>query len=431
MSLLIDNEPRDYDWGTPGGIARLRGVPSRRFHSAGAFVASEVSAKTSASAADSSVPMPAEAEPEAELWLGTHPTWPSVVVDGPYEGETLPEALRQLGRPAEIGYLFKLLSVDRPLSVQVHPDADQANEGFVLENAMNVPLKAAVRNYRDPNAKPEMVYALSESFDLLAGFRDPEAVIADVELILRSCQSRTEEIIWLELLHALVEDDPIEAAVRWMLQDDAVFGRALANQMHTRFTGGFGVCANERDEVLRRLDEHYPGDRGVPFGLLLRHETLERGQSIYLRPRTPHCYLHGTGLELMGPSDNVLRAGLTSKHVDDHEFLKVLDFEPSAPKHLYEYHKNDVVEVQAEGAGLRLTFTHVSDGQRARVPFHDGDIAYVMHHHGDGRLLIRDADGAHLTVGEGQAAVLVDARELHIVAPEQGHATVVVAGRDS
>ncbi|MCD7101591.1 mannose-6-phosphate isomerase, class I [Pseudoclavibacter sp. 13-3] len=426
MSLLIDNEPRDYDWGTPGGMARLRGVPSRRFHTAGAFVASEATAPAAAASAST----PTDTTPEAELWLGTHSTWPSVVVSGPYEGRPLPEVLQELDRPADIGYLFKLLSVERPLSVQVHPDADQANEGFVLENAMNVPLKAAVRNYSDPNAKPEMVYALSESFDLLAGFRDAEDVIADVELILRSCQSRTEEIIWLELLHALVEDDPIEAAVRWMLQDDAVFGRALANQMHIRFIGGFGVCANERDDVLRRLDQYYPGDRGVPFGLLLRHETLQRGQSIYLRPRTPHCYLHGTGLELMGPSDNVLRAGLTSKHVDDHEFLKVLDFEPSAPKHLYEYHKNDVVEVQAEGAGLRLTFAHVGDGQRARVPFHDGDIAYVMHHHGDGRLLIDDADGSRLTVGEGQAAVLVDARELRLVAPAQGHATVVVAGRD-
>lgn len=409
MAFVIDNEPRAYDWGAPGALGRLRGSVSRAFHTGTSI--------------DGVFPVTDADAPEAELWLGTHPAWPSVVAEGPRAGQSLPTALAAEGRPVDVGFLLKLLAIERPLSVQVHPDAVQARAGFAREEAAGVPIDAPQREYRDPNAKPEMIFVLSDVFELCAGFRPAEEIAADVEAL----AALDTDPAWSGLLAALADEAPIEAAAHRLLDADRAGARqATARLQHLHDAGRLtGALPDEtRGALLARLLETYPGDPGTAFSLLLHHQRLQRGQAAYLRPRTPHFYISGVGVELMGPSDNVLRAGLTSKHVDAAELLRVLDFDAEGPERLFEYHKGPMTVFHAAGAGLRLAFTRAHAQGAIDVPFHDGDIAYVLR----GALTLVNTDGTVQHLGTGQAALLVDVARAEFADDAAGHGMVLVAG---
>jgi mannose-6-phosphate isomerase len=276
--IPIENTPRDYAWGSATAIPALVGREPT-------------------------------GSPEAELWLGAHPGSPARVVGS---DDTLADVLG--GR--RLPFLLKILAAAAPLSLQAHPTMEQADAGFARENAAGIPLDAPSRNYKDAFHKPELLYALSPTFDALCGFR---AVSETKQVLARLGEAAAP------LDAMLTDDSSIRSAFSWLLsrQDgvgqlvDAVSARAR-ELAPPSFSDDIGLVA--------ALADAYPGDPGIVVALLLNRVTLHRGEALYLPAGNVHAYLDGLGVELMASSDNVLRGGLTPKHVDVDELAAVLDF---------------------------------------------------------------------------------------------------------
>ncbi|GAA4676385.1 mannose-6-phosphate isomerase, class I [Gordonia humi] len=299
---LLAGAIRPYAWGSRTALAEMRGAPSPSPH------------------------------PEAELWFGAHPASPATIDSG---GDlmTLIEAdpVGQLGSAVveEFGprlpYLLKILAAQEPLSLQAHPSAGQAAEGFARENSLGLRFDAPERNYRDAWHKPELVVALTE-FDVLAGFRDPNVTVE----LLRSLQVPALDP-YLGLLAGQPDDTGLRAVfTTWLTLPDSVIGGLVPDVL----AGAVRLLERGEDRFLLELrsllelGEAYPGDPGVLASLLLNRLRLQPGEGLYLSAGNLHAYLHGTAVELMANSDNVLRGGLTPKHIDVPELLRVLDFTP-------------------------------------------------------------------------------------------------------
>ncbi len=225
-------------------------------------------------------------QPWAELWLGTHPNGPTVLDDG-----TPLEALS--GR---LSYLLKVLSAAEPLSLQVHPTTEQAEAGY------------AAGVFGDPHAKPELLVALTE-FEALCGVRPTGATL---DLLGRLGAT--------ELERSVAEHGP-GAAIRGLYRGDIDPASAVA------------ACADADGPEAAwasRLARRYPGDPSVAVTLLLNHVVLQPGEALHLTAGNLHGYLHGSGIELMLASDNVVRGGLTEKPVDVDLLLDTLDPTPLA-----------------------------------------------------------------------------------------------------
>jgi mannose-6-phosphate isomerase len=274
---------------------------------------------------------PAE-EPEAELWMGAHPALPSRVArdGGPLEGldtviardperELGPRVVDELG--PRLPFLLKVLAASEPLSLQAHPDAARARRGYEEEEARGVPRDAPHRNYKDASHKPELLCALGP-FEALSGFRRPDAALRLLESF------RVPE---LEPVTRPLRDSPDKAGLAATFRTlMTLSSEARANLVHAVVErcrtvpddGVLGAAAR----LVSRLQALYSGDVGVVGALLLEPVHLEPGEAIYLGPGNLHAYLEGTGVEIMASSDNVLRGGLTKKHVDVPELLDALDF---------------------------------------------------------------------------------------------------------
>ncbi|MEU4527726.1 mannose-6-phosphate isomerase, class I [Micromonospora ureilytica] len=280
---------RDYAWGSRSAIALLQGRP---------------------------VP---SAGPEAELWLGAHPGAPAHV-DRAGLRVSLCELVRDepgqwLGQRvserfgSRLPFLLKVLAADAPLSLQAHPDAEQARAGYAAEEGR----PEGRRNYSDPHHKPELLVALTP-FEALCGFRDP-AESAEA-LAAFGVPALTPVVAALRAGPA-----GLRTAVRTLL------GWPVA-QRHDLLASVLAAPADGPDaELTRRLAEAYPGDPGALVALLLHHLRLEAGEAIWMPAGNLHAYLSGCGVEIMAASDNVLRGGLTPKRVDVDELLRVLRFE--------------------------------------------------------------------------------------------------------
>jgi phosphomannomutase len=277
----------------------------------------------------------ASGQPYAEAWLGAHPLGPSIAHAGK---QTLPldeliakDPQRFLGpelhaRYGELPFLVKILSAARPLSIQVHPSRVQAIAGYRREDAASTPLDSPLRNYRDSHHKPELLLALTR-FYALVGFRPADAIAAalsEVEEVGSLLPAYDGKPHWIERLvkayFALPDTTLLPALSRWLARLSSAanaFGPADAEhwvlECHRFFSG-----------------DQKP-DRGLLFPLLLNLVVLEPWQAVFLDAGTPHAYLSGSGVEVMANSDNVLRGGLTSKHVDVDEFARVLRFESKSP----------------------------------------------------------------------------------------------------
>lgn len=269
-------------------------------------------------------------EPQAEMWMGAHPGAPSrldrgagettlsdVIAADP-EGELGAAAVAKFG--PRLPFLLKLLAAGAPLSLQVHPDLAQAKEGFADEERRGIPVDAGHRNYKDPNHKPEVICALTP-FDGLCGFRPPQEA-ADLIAGLGVDSLKP----YVDLLRA----HPEEAALREMLT--AVL---TADRVEMARTVAEAAAAAERlggpYKPYASLVHDYPSDPGVIAAMLLNHVQLQPGEAMFLGAGVPHAYIDGLGVELLANSDNVLRAGLTPKHVDVPELLKIVKFEPGDP----------------------------------------------------------------------------------------------------
>ncbi|MCK2215880.1 mannose-6-phosphate isomerase, class I [Actinomadura sp. ATCC 31491] len=264
-------------------------------------------------------------QPQAELWMGAHPGAPSTVGGVPLDAVIAADPAAALG-PATAGrfggrlpYLLKVLAVARPLSLQVHPSAEQARAGFAAENARGVPLDARERTYKDDSHKPEMVCALTP-FHGLCGFRSPAATAALLDRLgvpgLRP---------WIETLRGEEPGAALRAVFAQMLDDAAA---PLREQVERAL---LAAAAEPELAPYAEVARACPGDRGVTAALLLHHVDLAPGEALYLGAGVPHAYLGGVGVEIMANSDNVLRCGLTGKHVDVPELMRVVAFTPGEP----------------------------------------------------------------------------------------------------
>ncbi len=284
--------------------------------------------------------MPA-AHPEAELWLGANPGDPAwletpdgevsllqAVVADP-EGQLGPTVRARFGDA--LPYLLKVLAADEPLSLQAHPSAEQAAEGYLREERLGIPVNSPLRNYRDSSHKPELLVAL-HPFEALAGFRPAAHTI---ELLRALAVSDLDPFI--DLLNDRSDAGGLRALfTTWITApqpDVDVLVSAVLDGAIQYLSSGATEFAAEAKTVLE-LGERYPGDAGVLAALLLNRITLGPGEGIYLSAGNLHAYLRGVGLEVMANSDNVLRGGLTPKHVDVPELLRVLDFNPTTESQL-------------------------------------------------------------------------------------------------
>lgn len=283
--VRISNTPRDYEWGSQGAISTLLGTTP-----AGQL--------------------------EAELWLGAHPGSPARIDDGEHadlhawiEADTA----SALGRLTQLPYLLKVLAAGSPLSLQVHPTREHAALQFAAEDAAGIPRDADHRNYRDPNHKPEMIVALEDGFQALCGVRplaEREAIVNELGL---------GDALDARDLRATIADLLTHRATARVT--DLVERVVVNAAAHT----GSPYALSYR--WAEKLNQIYPGDPGVVISLFLNLATLQAGEALYLPAGNLHAYLTGLGIEVMAASDNVLRGGLTPKHIDVPELLAVAEVE--------------------------------------------------------------------------------------------------------
>ena len=347
---LLDNPVRPYSWGSRTAIADLLGKP---------------------------VPAP---HPQAELWMGAHPGDPSHI-----GGESLVDVLAadppgQLGEAiatrwdGRLPFLMKVLAAEEPLSLQAHPSAEQAAEGYAREEARGIARDAGNRNYPDPTPKPELLCALTE-FHALAGFRDPHR---SVELLRAVATSGLAP--YVDLLAGEPNRDGLRALfTTWITLPQPAIDGLLPDLLdecvvHVKEHGPFELECR----TILELGENYSGDAGVLAALLLNRVVLAPGEAIFLPAGNLHSYLRGTGIEILANSDNVLRGGLTPKHVDVPELLRVLDFG-----------YGDMAVTTGSPAGARHVYrTPATEFELSRLEWTDGDAEPVTLPGGAPRILV-------------------------------------------
>ena len=298
---LLEGIIRHYDWGSVSSIPALLGRPE-------------------------------DGRPWAELWLGAHPSGPSsvgadarpldVVVGEDPVAALGSEVAQQFG---SLPFLLKILAAAAPLSLQAHPSIPQAEAGYDREEAVGIALDAPHRSFRDRHHKPELICALTE-FDALCGFRHPDQTLAVLATI---------ETPALDPVRAALAVEPSGAGLRAILCTLLTMEADAAREFVDSVVGacaadGPTFAAGER-AMAAALGQRYPGDAGVVTALLLNFVRLAPNEALFLGPGNLHAYLNGTGVEVMANSDNVLRGGLTPKHVDVETLLEVVDVVPIVP----------------------------------------------------------------------------------------------------
>ncbi len=269
-------------------------------------------------------------EPQAELWLGAHPSAPSLVSDRPLDELVREDPIGTVGAPSEgefgprLPYLLKVLSASKPLSLQAHPSRTQAEEGFAREEEAGIASDSLNRTYRDDWPKPEALCVLDEA-EVLCGFREPyetyelfrQLGVAPALDLVSPLQGGSAERL----------EEVFGRILRLTESERHVVGAVAAAAAQVTSDGELGIFA----QTARELGEPYPDDPGVLAALLMNRVTLQQNEAIFLPAGNLHAYLRGNGMEIMANSDNVLRGGLTSKHIDVEELLTVLDFTPGFP----------------------------------------------------------------------------------------------------
>jgi len=264
--------------------------------------------------------------PMAELWMGAHPKSSSKVVDASGQTRPLREIIdadknRLLGdavaaRFGELPFLFKVLCADQPLSIQVHPNKKNSEIGFAKENAAGIPLDAPERNYKDPNHKPELVFALTP-FLAMNAFREFSEIVSLLQPVAGAHPAIAH------FLQTPGADSLRELFAALLNMQGEEKSRALAV-----LKSALDTHQGEPWQTIRTIAEFYPQDSGLFSPLLLNVVKLNPGEAMFLFAETPHAYLQGVALEVMANSDNVLRAGLTPKYIDIPELVANVKFTP-------------------------------------------------------------------------------------------------------
>jgi mannose-6-phosphate isomerase len=289
-----------------------------------------------------------DGRPQAELWFGAHASAPSRVGDRSLADLIGTDSLGVVGEAAvgefgqQLPYLLKVLAAAQPLSLQAHPSRTRAEAGFAREEEAGIDRGAPTRLYRDDWPKPEMLVALGD-VEALCGFREPDETYA---LFARLGVPAATALVGP--LQGGGPDDLAEVFARVL--DLAEAEREVIAQVVTAAAellesgdSGADVELGRFARTAVELDEHFPGDPGVLAALLMNRMGFGRFEGLFLPAGNLHAYLHGMGVEVMANSDNVMRGGLTPKHVDTGELLAILDFTPGVPP---------LVDVVAESAGV-------------------------------------------------------------------------------
>jgi mannose-6-phosphate isomerase len=373
----MTNRVRAYAWGSRTAIAELLGEPVPSVH------------------------------PQAELWIGAHPGDPSLLDLGngaislaehisADPGGTLGGIAAEFGD--RLPFLLKVLAAAEPLSLQAHPSAAQAKAGFAAEEAAGIAITSPLRNYKDASHKPELICALTE-FHALCGFRDPDRSVAllqelgskEFDRYLTLLAGQPDEQGTRALFSSIITMPP--AALMPVL--DSVLAACVE-----RVRAGSDFITEYRTAL--ELGERYPGDPGVLASLLMNRVTLQPGQALYLGAGNLHAYLSGTGVEIMANSDNVLRGGLTPKHVDVPELMRVLDFTVGDVP---------VIEAVPAGQGRSRYPTPAAEFALTRLDPASVPGGIPLDHHGpqvvlvvEGTGVLTDRDGHQLEVGRGHSA---------------------------
>ncbi|MCR2816155.1 mannose-6-phosphate isomerase, class I [Microbacterium jiangjiandongii] len=377
MLVPLSNTPRDYAWGSTTLLAELTGrAPS--------------------------------GAPEAEIWFGDHPGAPSVVGDG--SGATLDVWRRGRGA-SRLPYLMKLLAAGSSLSIQAHPSKEQAEAGFAREEAAGIARDAAERTYRDDNHKPEIIVAVSDVFRALVGLRP---VAATRRLVAALGDGPGPSAL---AAHLQGDDEPaaLRATLEWLLSGQAqaeVDGviAALSQASAPEFAAELAV--------LRTIAADFPGDPGVVVALLMNLVELRRGEALFAPAGVLHAYQDGLGVELMAASDNVLRGGLTPKHIDVPELLRIVDTTP-APAPLV------IPEDGVFDVGMAdFTLTRVLVDGEAQVAVSGPAVALAVR----GPVSVRGGRSTPVTLVAG-GAVFADAEEGALTFSGVGEVFVAQPGR--
>ncbi|MDF3007283.1 mannose-6-phosphate isomerase [Enterobacter kobei] len=347
--------------------------------------------------------------PMAELWMGAHPKSSSKVQDADGSVHVLRDLIDQdksrwLGdavanRFGELPFLFKVLCADQPLSIQVHPNKQASEAGYAKENAAGIPLDAAERNYKDPNHKPELVFALTP-FLAMNAFREFSEIVSLLQPVAGAHQA---------IAHFLEQPDAdslshLFASLLNMQGEEksralAVLGAALATQQ------------GEPWETIRLIKQFYPDDSGLFSPLLLNVVKLAPGEAMFLFAETPHAYLQGVALEVMANSDNVLRAGLTPKYIDIPELVANVKFTPKPADELLTQPQKDGNTLEFPIPVEDFAFSlHDLSSQEIALAQHSAAIVFCVEGEallskGDDRLSLKPGESAVIRADESPVAV--------------------------
>jgi mannose-6-phosphate isomerase len=397
---LLEPVTQPYAWGSHTVIAELQGRPAPT------------------------------AKPEAELWMGAHPSAPSGVERGGARttlntviaadpvGELGAECAARFG--GRLPFLLKVLAAQTALSIQVHPSREQAEAGYQAENERGLAPGDKSRNYVDDWPKPEILCALAP-FEVLAGMR----TAADAAGLLRAL-----EVSELQPLAAELERGPgttalsrsLATILTWPAAGRGVFVDAVVAACE-RVAAGGGEYAAACAAAVRLAGEH-PGDLGIVASLLLRHAVLQPGEAVFLPAGGLHAYLHGAGVELLANSDNVVRAGLTAKHIDVPELLKLTDPAVGVP----------VVEPRPLGGGVYVYDSPAPEFRLYRAELGPGEVTLP----GSGARIVLCVDGAAtlhartgaLKFGRGESCYL-SAADDSVTASGPANLFIACSGLDS
>ena len=321
--------------------------------------------------------------PMAELWMGAHPKSSSKIEDASGQARSLRDVIdadkaallgdKVAQRFGELPFLFKVLCADQPLSIQVHPNKQASEIGFAKENAAGIPLDAAERNYKDPNHKPELVFALTP-FLAMNAFREFSEIISLLQPVAGANNAIAH---FLENPNAEALSQLFASLLNMQGEEKshalAVLKAALESQQ------------GEPWETIRLIAQFYPDDSGLFSPLLLNVVKLNPGEAMFLFAETPHAYLQGVALEVMANSDNVLRAGLTPKYIDTPELVANVKF---------------VAKPAAE-----LLTQPVKNGAELDFPIPVEDFAFSLHDLSQTETTIAQESAAILFCVEGEATL--------------------------
>ncbi|EPT7061562.1 mannose-6-phosphate isomerase [Cronobacter turicensis] len=378
MQKLI-NSVQNYAWGSKTALTELYGVANP------------------------------EGLPMAELWMGAHPKSSSKIQDDQGRTRALREVIDAdktalLGAPVaerfgELPFLFKVLCADQPLSIQVHPNKKASEEGFARENAAGIPLDAAERNYKDPNHKPELVFALTP-FLAMNAFREFSEIVSLLQPVAGAHTA---------IAHFLAEPNAdrlrdLFAGLLNMQGEEK--SRALAVLKAT-------VASQQGEpwDTIRFIAQFYPDDSGLFSPLLLNVVKLNPGEAMFLFAETPHAYLQGVALEVMANSDNVLRAGLTPKYIDIPELVANVKFVAKPAAQL-------LTQPEKDGAALEFPIPvedfafslHDLQSQPQRLAQESAAILFCVEGEavlskGDERLTLKPGESAFVAANESPVSV--------------------------